>query len=228
MYFCVLNLLMFYIHSGPSPPAIMPSFRPKPAGDAPRAGSVRLRLGSKTPHLPTFATSSPLGSAGALEMTARARSAPLGRSKRPLKPARLHWGAQKGRSSLLGSAKALEIARPGCSNTLHLPTSPKSSPLGSAGSPDIAARAPELLIELFQVLLLEFLRQLIPESLTFFICHFSSRSRHFIKVMQVLQVLGCAVHCPDPSVAEIITHSLLEVVGMLKPALGHTCNIEGS
>ena len=108
---------------------------------AARAGSVRLGLASKTPHLPTFATSSPLGSAGALEMAARARSAPLGRSKRPLEPARLHWGAQNGRSSSLGSARALEIARPGCSKTLHLPTSPKSSPLGSAGSPDIAARA---------------------------------------------------------------------------------------
>ena len=40
-----------------------------------------LGLASKTPHLPTFATSSPLGSAGALEMAARAHSAPLGRSK---------------------------------------------------------------------------------------------------------------------------------------------------
>ena len=63
----------------------------------------------------------------------RARSAPLGRSKRPLEPARLHWGAQNGHSNSLGSAKALEIARPGCSKTLHLPTFAKSSPLGSAG-----------------------------------------------------------------------------------------------
>jgi hypothetical protein len=51
------------------------------------------RLGlacSKTPHLPTFPTSSPLGSAGALEMAARARSALLGRSKWPFEVARLH------------------------------------------------------------------------------------------------------------------------------------------
>ena len=39
------------------------------------------RPGSKTANLSTFATSSPLGSAGALEMAARARSALLGRSK---------------------------------------------------------------------------------------------------------------------------------------------------
>ena len=102
---------------------------------AARAGSIRLGLASKTPHLPRFATSSPVGSAGALEMAARARSAPLGRSKQPLEPARLHWGAQNGRSNSLGSAKALEITRSGYSKTLHLPTFPKSSPLGSAGEP---------------------------------------------------------------------------------------------
>ena len=56
---------------------------------AARACSARLDLASKTPHLPTFATSSPLGSSGALKMAARACSAPLGRSERPLEPARL-------------------------------------------------------------------------------------------------------------------------------------------
>ena len=54
--------------------------------------------------------SSPLGSAGALETTARTRSAPLGRSKWPLEPARLRWGARNGSSSPLGSAGALEMA----------------------------------------------------------------------------------------------------------------------
>ena len=52
------------------------------------------------PHLPTFATSGP----------ARLRSAPLGRSKRPLEPARLRQGARNGRSSQIGSAWALEMA----------------------------------------------------------------------------------------------------------------------
>jgi hypothetical protein len=71
----------------------------------------------------------------------RARSAPLGRSKWPLEPARLCWGARNGRSKSLGSARALEIARPGCSKTSHLSTFPVSSPLGSAGALDIRARA---------------------------------------------------------------------------------------
>ena len=38
------------------------------------------------------------------------RSAPLERSKRPLEAARLHQGARDGRSSQLGSARALEMA----------------------------------------------------------------------------------------------------------------------
>ena len=84
----------------------------------------------------------------------RARSAPLGRSKwplgparlgwgarnGPLEPARLRWGARNGRSNSLDSARALEIARPGCWKTLHLPTFPTSSPLGSAGALEMAAR----------------------------------------------------------------------------------------
>ena len=104
---------------------------------------------------------SPLGSAGALEMAVRtrsappgrskllglaarkhrtcrrfqlrARSAPLGRSKWPLEPARLRWGARDSRSNSLGSARALEIARPGWSKTSHLPTfrvRARSAPLG--------------------------------------------------------------------------------------------------
>ena len=40
-----------------------------------------LGLASKTPHLPTFVTSSPLGSAVALEMATRVRSASLERPK---------------------------------------------------------------------------------------------------------------------------------------------------
>ena len=51
------------------------------------------------------------------------------------------WGARNGRSNSLGSARALEIARPGWSKTLHLPTFPSSSTLGSSGALDMAARA---------------------------------------------------------------------------------------
>ena len=74
-------------------------------------------------------------------MAARARSALLGRSTWPLEPARLRWGARDSRSNSLGSARALEIARPGCSKTSHLSTFPASSPLGSAGALEMAARA---------------------------------------------------------------------------------------
>ena len=80
----------------------------------------------------------------------RARSAPLGRSKWPREPVRLRWGARNSRSSPLGStgapkmaartrsapprrSKLLDLAN--YSKTLHLPTFPKSSPLGSAGEP---------------------------------------------------------------------------------------------
>ena len=76
---------------------------------APRLRSLSwLGLASKTPHLPTFATSSPLGSAGALEA---ARAAPPGSSKWPLEPARLRRGARNGHSSRLSSP------RPGFENT---------------------------------------------------------------------------------------------------------------
>ena len=79
--------------------------------DIPGTNSLSwLSLAMKTPHLPTFATSSPLGSAVALEMAARARLAPLWRSKWPPEPDRLRWGARNGRSNSLGSARALEIA----------------------------------------------------------------------------------------------------------------------
>ena len=76
--------------------------------DAPKLNSAR--PGSKTPHLPTLATSGPLGSAGALEMAARACSAPLGRSKWPLEPARLRWAGRNGRSNSLDGPKALKFA----------------------------------------------------------------------------------------------------------------------
>ena len=63
--------------------------------DIPGTNSLSwLSLAMKTPHLPTFATSSPLGSAVALEMAARARSAPLGRLKWPLEHAWLRQGAR--------------------------------------------------------------------------------------------------------------------------------------
>ena len=116
------------------------------------AGSALLRKHRTCRRLPLLG---PLGSAGALETAARARSAPPGRSKWPLEPARLRLGARNGRSSplgfagalekcrsnSLGSARPLEIAQPGSSKTLHLPTFLKSKPLGSAGALDIGARA---------------------------------------------------------------------------------------
>ena len=66
---------------------------------------------SKTMHIPTFPTLSPLGSAGALEMAARARSAQLGRSKWLHELGRLGWFARTTfpTSSPLGSAEALDI-----------------------------------------------------------------------------------------------------------------------
>ena len=62
----------------------------------------------------------PLGSAGPLEMAARARSASLGRSKWSPETAWLCCDARNGRSNSLGSAMTLEIARPGCSKTQRL------------------------------------------------------------------------------------------------------------
>ena len=59
----------------------------------------------------------------------------------PLEPARLRWGARNSRSNSLGSAGALDIARPGCSKTLHLSTFPASSQLGSGRALEMAARA---------------------------------------------------------------------------------------
>ena len=106
--------------------------------------------------------SSPLLSAGALEMAARtrsapprrsklidlaarkyctcrrfrlrARSAPLGRSEWPLEPARLRWGARNGRSAPLGRSKRpLEPAR------LHWGAqNGRSNSLGSAKALEIA------------------------------------------------------------------------------------------
>ena len=64
----------------------------------------------------------PLGLAGALEMATRARSAPPGRPKRPLEPARFRWGARNGRSSRLSSARpGLENIAPAdvCDIKLH-------------------------------------------------------------------------------------------------------------
>ena len=63
-------------------------------------------------HSAPLGRSSPLGCAGALEMAVRACSAPLGRWTWPLEPARLRWGARHGRSSPLGSAGALDRTEP--------------------------------------------------------------------------------------------------------------------
>jgi hypothetical protein len=62
--------------------------------DIPGTNSLSwLGLAMKTPHLPMFATSSPLGSAVVLEMAARARLALLWRSKWLPEPDPLRWGA---------------------------------------------------------------------------------------------------------------------------------------
>ena len=108
--------------------------------------------------MPTMATSSPLGAAGALEMAARARSAPLGRSRLALEM------AARARSVPLGLSKwPFEFARlrqsaRNCSVWLVENTAPadvsefeharplcdgrygRSSPLGSAGTLEMAAR----------------------------------------------------------------------------------------
>ena len=112
-----------------------------------------------------FPTSSLLGSAGALEMGARARSVPLGRSKWPLEPARLRWSARNGCSSLLGYAQAFEMAARKTAPTdvsdierLKLPLEPArlcqgarngfSNSLGSAEALDMAARPRSALLGL--------------------------------------------------------------------------------
>jgi hypothetical protein len=112
---------------------------------APELNSLSwLGLASKTPHLPTFATSSPIGSAGALEIAARARSVPLGRSRWPIEPGRLRWGARNGRSNSLELARLRRCAR-NCMAWLVESIAPPdftiSSPPGSAGALNIAARA---------------------------------------------------------------------------------------
>ena len=107
-------------------------------------------------------TSSPLGSAGALEMAARARSALRGRSTWPFELARLRQGARncpawllekhrtcrrfqlRTHSALLGrSTFALEPARPcwGARNR-------RSSPLGSAGPETLHWAGPRLPVAL--------------------------------------------------------------------------------
>ena len=135
-----------------------------------------LGLASKTPHLPTFATSGPaplrwsarngrsrpLGSARALEMAARASSAPLGRSKWPLDPARLRWGARK---MPLELARLCQAARNYSTwlleNTARADVSEveparlgwgarhwRSSPLGSPGPETLHWAGPRMLVAL--------------------------------------------------------------------------------
>ena len=113
--------------------------------------------------VPTLATSSPLGSAGALDIDARACSAPPGRAKSrlepawPLEPARLRWSARNGRSNSLGLARKHRTcrrwrhrARSAPLGRSKWPLEParlrwgardgRSSPLGSAGALEMAAR----------------------------------------------------------------------------------------
>ena len=102
------------------------------------------RLGlacSKTPHLPTFPTSSPLGSAGALEMAARARSALLGRSKWPFEVARLRQGGRNCPAWLLENIAPVDVSSFEPARLRWGARHSRSSPLGPAGAPEIAARA---------------------------------------------------------------------------------------
>ena len=94
---------------------------------------ARTRPCSKTPHLPTFATSSPLGSAGALETAARARSAPLGRSKWPLELARLRQGARNCSTWLLENTASADVSEVEPARLRWVARHRSSSPLGSAG-----------------------------------------------------------------------------------------------
>ena len=76
-------------------------------------------------------------------MAARARAAPLGRSRCPLEPARRRWGARNGRSNSLGSARALETAQSGWSKHYtcrRFRVRARSAPLGPAGTLEMAAR----------------------------------------------------------------------------------------
>ena len=72
-------------------------------------------------------------------MAARARSAPLGRSRWPLEPARLRWGARDGRLSPLGLAGALDLAARARS-ALELTARARSAPLGRSKWPLEPAR----------------------------------------------------------------------------------------
>ena len=77
--------------------------------DAPELNSAR--PGSRTPHLPTFATSSLAQSPTWLELAGRARPGIAAGSKWPLEMAPwLGWGARNGHSSPLGAAGAPEKA----------------------------------------------------------------------------------------------------------------------
>ena len=102
-------------NSSPAPyPCTLMSHGPQSSYRGARNCLAWLLENATAADVSNFPTSSLLGSAGALEMGARARSAPLGRSqdsKWPLEPARLRRSARNGCSSPLGSAGRPEVAR---------------------------------------------------------------------------------------------------------------------
>ena len=86
-------------------------------------------------------TSSPLGSAGALEMAARARSALRGRSTWPFELARLRQGARNCPAWLLENIAPVDVSSFEPARLRWGARHSRSSPLGPAGAPEIAARA---------------------------------------------------------------------------------------
>ena len=88
---------------------------------------ARLRWGARNGR------SSPLGSAGALETAARARSAPLGRSKWPLELARLRQGARNCSTWLLENTASADVSEVEPARLRWGARHRSSSPLGSAG-----------------------------------------------------------------------------------------------
>jgi hypothetical protein len=88
---------------------------------------------------PDFTISSPPGSAGALNIAARARSAALGRSKWPLELARLRQSARNCSARLLENITHVDVSEFEPARLYWGPRHWRSRPLGSAGAPEIAA-----------------------------------------------------------------------------------------
>ena len=95
--------------------------------DASDIEPARLRWGARNGR------SSPLGSAGALETAARARSAPLRRSKSQLELVRLRQGARNCSTWLLENTASADVSEVEPARLRWGARHRSSSPLGSAG-----------------------------------------------------------------------------------------------